>query len=265
MKLRLSLTLLQLCAHTGVFAQTFDVIQAHHSITNDLHSDGTSGQTFVATASARLKGIRLFVEGRRWSPSYPHGSGFTVKLHRVVAGKIQSPALTSGTIAKDTIQLNTLTVVDVYFTNPYFQNSGDVFAFTIFGTSGGGGNGYNHYGMANNNAYTPGTLFYTYMEDGALYMNSSNLNKDFAFYTIIEPPSAPQASIREEKIALHRLTSTQNMISLANPIAGRTYMIQRSTDMKTWLDVSSKTSTGRLMEWTLTSSSPSEFYRVRVP
>jgi hypothetical protein len=187
-------------------AQTLDVNQTIYTVTHDLSSSGKSGQTFTATQTATLNGIRLIVEGAKWAGNYPYGSAFTVSLRRVIAGKIQDPVVASGTASKELIELGVPVQVDVYFTQPYRQNLGDVFAFTIFESSGGGRNGWNEYGMAVNNVYAQRTQFHTYSSDQVVPSRSN----DFAFSTLI----TPIVSFTDEKISVLKLSGSKCNVSL---------------------------------------------------
>jgi len=237
-------------------AQALDVNQTIYTTTNDLNSDGRSGQIFTATKTATLNGIRLFVEGKKWVGNYPYGSAFTVSLHRVIGGKIQDSVIASGSASKETIQLGIPVQLDVYFIQPYNQSPGDDFAFTILESSGGGSNGWNEYGMAVNNVYAQGTQFYSYSSDQVVPSGPN----DFAFSTLI----TPIASFTNEKISIVKSSGSQYNVSLSSSVIGRTYVIQQSPDLLTWQDGSQKTGTGGSLSWVMNSTAPSVFYRIRI-
>ena len=259
MKLVTQLTIIILIAFSYGFADTFDVVQPTYTVTNDLNSNGTSGQTFTATQPATLKGIRLYVEGMKRSGNYPFGSSFKVSLHRVLAGKIQNPPITSRIIYKDVLQLGVPVEIDVYFSQPYTQTAGEVLAFTILESSGGGSNGWNEYGMTSGNVYTQGSQFYGYASDGT-YTEGTN---DFAFSTIIEgdavvvePPvveiPVPIVNFTFEPAYINGFASSE--LSIPETIAGYEYICYYTENFTVPIDQWSafhQTGTGGPMSWSL--------------
>ncbi len=255
MKPILQALLLTVLSALDSFAQTLDVSQPDYSTTNDLSRSGESGQTFTCTKSATLKGVRLYVEGEGRNSTSPYGSEFIVSLHKVVDGKIQNPPITSGSVTKEAIQFRVPVQIDVYFDQPHIQYSGDVLAFTILGTSGGGDNGWNEYGMIRGDVYTQGSQFYGYSDDGSITPSDN----DFAFSTIIEN----RLILAPEELSIEHTGNNQLSISLPNSAPGRIYVLQGSTDLSTWTDQSSKTGTGEALTWSRTADNPKEFFRVR--
>ncbi|MES2569988.1 MAG: PEP-CTERM sorting domain-containing protein, partial [Verrucomicrobiota bacterium] len=66
------------------------------------------------------------------------------------------------------------------------QSAGEVLAFTIQELSGGGADGYNAYGNADGNLYSPGQVFFTYTPGQPLTPST----RDFAFETVVVPEPA---------------------------------------------------------------------------
>ncbi len=170
----------------SAYANQIDQSQQSYITTADLARDGTSGQTFTAGLTCDLLGIRLVVEGSKWSGDYPYGSDFTVNLRPVINGTPSDNILTSGTLSKDDIELNTPQWLEILFDTPYQQTQGELLAFTILELSGGGGNGWNQYGMEFANPYLPGQQFYGFEQGEPL----TNGGIDMAFETIVTPEPA---------------------------------------------------------------------------
>lgn len=162
-------------------AQQLDVAQLAYDETNDLNSNGRSGQSFVATVSGEIIGVRLFLERKGFSSSHPAGSNFTLSLHPVVGGVVRSTAITTGQWFRDEITTGLVVAVDVIFDQPYHQRAGESMAFTIRETSGGGASGWNEYAMQDGDPYLSGTQFYSYSDESALVSNS----QDMAFATLV--------------------------------------------------------------------------------
>ncbi|CAA6676457.1 MULTISPECIES: hypothetical protein [unclassified Lentimonas] len=174
-----------LLIHACLFGERIEIDQSTYSLTNDLNSGGVSGQTFITASDAKIVGIRLFVKAKKWSGSYPYGSEMVVSLYRASDGIITGSPIAQGSIDRDGLILDTVTEADIYFDLPYDQAAGECLAFTILETSGGGSNGYNEYGMSNQDPYSYGTQFYSYSNLSAIPLGVN----DMAFQTLVSEGS----------------------------------------------------------------------------
>lgn len=197
------------------------------------------------------------MDGQKWSGNYPFGSAFTVNLRRIVGGKVQDAIVASGTVTKDHLQLGVAVLTDIYFTVPYNQTAGEALAFTVFGLSGGGMHGWNEFAMTSTNPYAGGTQFYSFSSSTVLPTSAI----DLAFASITRPP----AVVAEETIRVSHSDATgEYTIELPASVNGRSYVIEESVDLTTWVPGTTKMGTGGLLTWVIAPGVPRAFYWVKV-
>ena len=251
------LLVLSACLRGRLLSQSTDVSQVFYTATNDISVNGVAGQTFTATTTSKLHGIRLWVEAHRRSAADPFGSAFTINLRKIIAGKVQDAIIASGTMGKESLQLNVPVMMDVYFNTPYDQTAGELLAFTIQELSGGGANGWNEYAMISTNPYERGTQFYSF--NSSIVLPTTLI--DLAFATIIRPASI----VAEERVKVTRSDDTgEYTIDLADAENGKTYVIEESLDMVTWHPGASQSGTGGELKWIMNPGVARAFYRLKV-
>jgi hypothetical protein len=176
-----------LCVLSGLlYGSLIDQSQTAYSTTADLHSDGSSGQTFTAGTDGDLIGIRLLLEGAGYNAPRPYGSDFQVNLRTVSAQNVVSQTIVAtGYQSKTGIERKTVKWFEILFDQPYHQTEGQRLAFTIHELSGGGSNGWNNYALKSANPYAGGQQFYSF--SGSPLSSSTY---DMAFETIVVPEPA---------------------------------------------------------------------------
>lgn len=247
---------------TQANAQEFDVTQFEHDQMNDLMRGGRSGQSFTSTQTGYIHGVRLLVQGAKWSGDYPYGSDFSVNLRRVIDGVVQSGIIATGFASRDQMKLNDPTWIDVYFEIPYHAVQGEVFAFTLAESSSGSA-GWSEYGMKRGDVYAEGQQFYDYSTDPL-----SPSEQDMAFGIIVSPQQQEEY-ISEKQLRIVPADQGKMRISLPVESTAPTedlFVLQHSADLVRWTDVEVGVAVGGVVEWVmeLEPDQPRAFYRVKI-
>ena len=235
----------------SAFAQTFDVVQTENTSLVDY--GGIWGQTFTPTQTGPLVGVRLLVRARQRSATDPYGSAFTVKVHEVISGVIQSTPVASGSFDKATLILNQAVNADVYFTTPYTQTAGKTLSLVVESTSGGGANGWNDYGISNANPYSGGGRFSSFTSTAPVAVSSMI---DLTFSTVTVVPRFIAGSLEIEP------RGNAFSVTLSESESGDSYRLEQSEDLIKWTPLSTRFATGAPLVWSVPGGKPKIFYRV---
>lgn len=238
-----------------LMSQTLDINQPVYAGVNDIVArEGYTGQTFTPTKTAKLIGIRLWIAGKKWSGDYPFGSDLTLSLRHVVDGFIQPEAITTGTLSREDIPLNAPAQFDIYFSKAYTQLKGELLAFTLYEESGGGRNGWNEYGIARDDVYGAGTLFYVRDRDEPVLTQTN----DFAFATIIDD----RTQLSGSSPFIDVIGPTQFQIILPVSDTNKQYTLEWTTDLETWRKTYKMPGSSDPLVWKISSTASKSFFRI---
>jgi hypothetical protein len=198
---------------SAVSAAIVDVSQTVYQGVADVSQGDRSGQTFNTTRDGFLAGIRLYVRGGSWGPSYPAGSDLTVRLRALGANGVplESP-LAIGILSRAEVDRDIAKWVDIWFDAPYVQSTGEKLAFMVHDATSGS-EGWTDFGMQSGNPYAGGQQFHLNFFDPFATSALSANNTDFAFETLLVPEPSAAACFLTGMLVLRRGRTTRHGVA----------------------------------------------------
>jgi hypothetical protein len=171
-----------------------DVSQPLYELVADVQRGDRNGQTFVASVDGSLVGVRLVVQGGKWSGDYPAGSDTIVRIRGVGADGVPlRDALAQGMIRRTDVSPTEARWITILFDQPYSQSAGERLAVMVEDLTSGPA-GWNDYGRQSGDVYPDGQRFSLDFDNPLTLTQPAPSAIDWAFETLVAVPE-PSAGL----------------------------------------------------------------------